>query len=157
MTQQHKLIFVGNGGEGKTVFIQRLLGEQFNKRYLPTPINTRVYPIEFNEAHVFNIWDIGGQSVLKDFTTDYTGADCAIIMLSDNKIGVKMLKTFQDRINLYCGNIPTLIVFNKCDLARTVENYNQLIQTENNVLLCSAKNQFQLDSPFQKLIDMMHN
>jgi len=162
MTQrrQHKLILVGNGGEGKTVFIQRLLRERFEKRYLPTPTNTRVYPIEFirnDEPFVFNIWDIGGQSVLKDFTADYTGADCAIIMLSDNKNGVKTLKTFQNRINQYCGNIPTLILFNKCDLARTVENYDQLIQTENNVLLCSAKNEFQLESPFEKLMDMMHN
>ena len=54
-----KIVFIGDGGVGKTILCKNLLGMNFEPRYVPT-LGAEVHPVEHSDS-VFTIWDCAGQ------------------------------------------------------------------------------------------------
>jgi GTP-binding nuclear protein Ran len=54
-----KIVLIGDGGCGKTTYINRLLSGEFEKRYLAT-LGVEVTPLPFHTSNgqiTFSIWD----------------------------------------------------------------------------------------------------
>jgi GTP-binding nuclear protein Ran len=138
----YKLILVGDGGIGKTTYVKRLLGLDFEKKYVPT------LGVETKKYKNFTIWDTAGMekfSGLKDGY--YIGAHCAIIMMSNN------IQSFVYYINLIkknCGDIPIAIVFNTLNLKLydTIKNMNKY---KDNIFICSVKDNANILEPINYL------
>lgn len=131
-TREYKLILVGMGGVGKTGYLTKLLLPEtaFNPIYLPT-LGVNVHPLQLTfESKIIqiNIWDTAGQDKFGGLRSlYYKNADCAIVMMDDNKHCKKELKTYIDNIRNECGDIPIVILFNKFDLPKTVVQYNEFV------------------------------
>ena len=52
-----KIVFIGDGGVGKTILCKNLLGMNFEPRYVPT-LGAEVHPVEHSDSV---IWDCPGQ------------------------------------------------------------------------------------------------
>lgn len=58
-----KVVILGDGGAGKTTWVQRLEGEKFSPIYLATT-GVEVHPVKFNTNHgefCIDFWDTAGQ------------------------------------------------------------------------------------------------
>ena len=160
-TSEYKLVLLGDGGVGKTTYVKKLFDVNFSPLYVPT-LGVEVHPvnIDYNgNKIIFNMWDIAGQEKFEGLGDGYCiGANCAIIMLSDNKLGLKQLHNYKKMVLDNCGNIPIIIVFNKAELHKTVQNYDALMGTiPNKIMLCSSKNdtQSKLLNPLFELADIL--
>ncbi len=152
---QFKIVLLGDAGTGKTVYINRLLTGEFEKRYLAT-LGVEVTPLPFytNKGKIeFSIWDCAGQekySGLKDGY--YEGADLAIIFFDiTNKLSFKNVDQWTKSFRNSCGNkIPIILVGNKVDIReRKVK-----LRTINNKFIndwyfdISAKSNYNFNEPF---------
>ncbi|MBY9021165.1 MAG: GTP-binding protein [Candidatus Lokiarchaeota archaeon] len=114
-----KVIVSGDGGVGKTSFLNRLVHDSFNEDNELTKgvdffsKNITVNGIEFN----FIMWDFAGQSQFKTLLNDFVDGSIAAVILFDltriNTIEnvyewIKTLETF--------GNLPILLIGTKSDL-----------------------------------------
>ena len=122
-----------------------MLNIDFSPTYVPT-IGVEVLPITINTNNTtikFNIWDVAGQDRFYGIRDGYfIQANCAIIMLSDNKQIIKNCQGHIRDIRRVCGNIPIIYVFNKSELDKTIRIHNQFVQKDyinsNNVFMCSC-------------------
>jgi len=70
---EFKLVFVGDGGVGKTTFVKRHLTGEFERRYIAT-VGVEVHPMVFYTNHGairFNVWDTAGQEKLSGLRDGY--------------------------------------------------------------------------------------
>jgi GTP-binding nuclear protein Ran len=70
---EFKLVFVGDGGVGKTTFVKRHLTGEFERRYIAT-VGVEVHPMVFftNRGQIrFNVWDTAGQEKLSGLRDGY--------------------------------------------------------------------------------------
>ena len=119
MMKTIKVIVSGDGGVGKTSFLNRLVHDSFYEDNELTKgvdffsKNITVNGIEFN----FIMWDFAGQSQFKTLLNDFVDGSIAAVILFDltriNTIEnvyewIKTLETF--------GNLPILLIGTKSDL-----------------------------------------
>ena len=73
-----KLVLVGDGGVGKTTFVNKLLNDKFTKKYVPT-LGVEVNKLCFKTNYgiiKFDIWDTAGQEKFGGLHEGYSiGAD----------------------------------------------------------------------------------
>ena len=70
---EFKLVFVGDGGVGKTTFVKRHITGEFERRYIAT-VGVEVHPMVFYTNHGpirFNVWDTAGQEKLSGLRDGY--------------------------------------------------------------------------------------
>ena len=70
---EFKLVFVGDGGVGKTTFVKRHITGEFERRYIAT-VGVEVHPMIFYTNHGpirFNVWDTAGQEKLSGLRDGY--------------------------------------------------------------------------------------
>ena len=70
---EFKLVFVGDGGVGKTTFVKRHITGEFERRYIAT-VGVEVHPMTFYTNHGpirFNVWDTAGQEKLSGLRDGY--------------------------------------------------------------------------------------
>ena len=70
---EFKLVFVGDGGVGKTTFVKRHITGEFERRYIAT-VGVEVHPMVFytNHGYIrFNVWDTAGQEKLSGLRDGY--------------------------------------------------------------------------------------
>lgn len=70
---EFKLVFVGDGGVGKTTFVKRHITGEFERRYIAT-VGVEVHPMTFHTNHgpiCFNVWDTAGQEKLSGLRDGY--------------------------------------------------------------------------------------
>ena len=150
-----KLLIVGDGGVGKSSFLNRLKSKQIKEIHVPT-LGIETEDLNY-KGRQFTIWDTSGTekfSGLKDGY--YIGSDCAIIMLSDTEISYNKTEHFKNMIINKCGNIPIVFVVNKCELNNSSINYRNLKKTENNVILISCKENISIYEPLNRLIRLLN-
>jgi len=117
---EYKLVLVGDGGVGKTVFVKRHLTGEFEKKYIAT------VGVEVNSMTLFtnhgpikiHIWDTAGQEKLGGLREGYyVGASCAIIMFDvTSRITYKNVSKWYKDLTRICEGIPIVLVGNKVDV-----------------------------------------
>jgi len=114
---RYKLVIVGDGGVGKTTFVQRHLTGEFRKNYVPT-LGVDVHPLLFNTNHgqiIFDIWDTAGQERFSGLCEGYAvGAD-AVMGICDvtSKMSAENLDWWQNKMNEQ--RLPSVVCGNKSD------------------------------------------
>ena len=127
---EFKVVLVGDGGTGKTSFLNRYLtGEDLQQRYQPTGAPPMKHGVEvksltFNTSRgpiKFNVWDTGGQDrycLLRDCY--FIQATAAIIFTSvTDRASYRNAWTWWRDVDRVCQNIPKVIVGNKTDADAT--------------------------------------
>ncbi len=80
---EFKLMLAGDGGTGKTTFVNRQLTGKFEEKYIAT-LGVQVHSITFNTNRgkiVLKVWDCAGQEKFGGMRDGYCiGGNCGIIM-----------------------------------------------------------------------------
>jgi small GTP-binding protein len=114
-----KVIVSGDGGVGKTSFLNRLIHDTFYEdNELTKGIdfyskNIKVNGIEFN----FIMWDFAGQAQFKTLLNDFVGGSIAAVILFD-LTRINTIENVYDWIKTLeaFGNLPILLIGTKSDL-----------------------------------------
>ena len=104
--EQYNILIVGDGGVGKTRFINKLNKKSSSERYIPT------YGVTQYKFKKYNIIDTSGQEKYSKipFNDKIHGA---IIMFSlESHISCKNIQFFHEKIVKVYGNIPIIICGN---------------------------------------------
>ncbi len=130
-TPTYKVVFMGDGGVGKSTLLNRQVYNQFEKAYKPT-IGAEVLPIQFHTNHgsvVLNIWDTAGQEKYSGLRDGYLiNAHHVVIFYSvDSKLSARNI-SFWERD---AGLLPTTIIGTKSDR-------NNLTELDTPVLSCKT-------------------
>ena len=160
-----KLALLGDGGVGKTTFVQRFRTSDFERRYRPTPC-TEVSPLPFltNRGRVvFNVWDTSGRvgyrcPAAKPMQTAVACADAqAAIIMFDVTSRITYLNVPSWHRDL-CAMAPgvsaigsTVLVGNKVDVReRRVMAKQITFHRKKNLQYydISAKSYFNFEKPF---------
>lgn len=120
--KSYKVILVGSGGCGKTVYLERLLTGEFRKRYIAT-LGVEVYPITFDTNYgkiTLNIWDCAGQEKFGGSRdVYYIQADGVIFMYDNTSIASQQAcRPYIIDVKRICGNIPYVLCASKCDIQK---------------------------------------
>ncbi|GJJ70981.1 GTP-binding nuclear protein Ran [Entomortierella parvispora] len=117
----YKLILVGDGGTGKTTFVQRHLTGEFEKKYHAT-IGVSVRPLSFWTTYgliCFETWDTAGQEKFGGLRDGYyIDGQCAIIMFDlTSRITYRNVPNwYRDIVRVTDSGIPIVLVGNKVDV-----------------------------------------
>lgn len=156
-----KVIFLGDGGAGKTHTIQRIQnnGKQAQYETETTPgIEITNYLVD-RENQKFNIhfWDFGGQEIMhamhRCFLTDRT---CYVVVVSNRWDLNSRARYWLKNIDSFAKGAPVLLAINRwdniqetgIDMSRLTKDYPNLVKQP---VYYSAKNSN--DVEFQQLID----
>jgi len=129
--QEKKLILVGDGGVGKSTFVQRMLKQAFNPRYVAT-LGVEVYPIvDYKRKIQYNIWDTAGQEKFGGLRDGYyLDADLAIIMYDmTSKLTSRSIERWELDVRKMCPDIPIIIIGNKGNISRKCYVENSIIMS----------------------------
>ena len=133
-----KLVLFGDGGVGKTSWINKILMNEWDAKYIPT-IGCEVHPFYLN-GKWFNIWDVAGQEKYNlDYNKMLENADVVFIFYDDSKTSYKNVEFWKNKV----GDIPIRLVRSKCD----IPNNNK----GNPGIPVSAKNNINVLGPFKSL------
>lgn len=116
----YKVVFMGDGGVGKSTLLERYVQNTFQPIYKRT-IGAEVHPIQFQTNHgpvVLNIWDTAGQEKYSGLREGYIiNAHHNVIFYSvDSKLSARNI-SFWERES---GLLPTTIIGTKADMANKV-------------------------------------
>lgn len=119
-SKEYKVILVGSVGVGKSAYLQRFAGGEFLSGY-KSDTGANVKNLDFHTSAgklVLNVWDVAGYQNLEGLSDNYyVGADAAIIMFDvTNMASYKLVSSYYKYITRICGNIPVVLVGNKCDV-----------------------------------------
>jgi len=114
-----KVALIGDGGVGKTTFIERYQTNIFNKSYRAT-MGVEVNPLPINTSTgqvMFNIWDTAGQERFSGLGVGYLlGANAVIIMVDlTNSLTYKSVSHWIALAKLHAPEAAIIIIGNKSD------------------------------------------
>ncbi|KAK5583389.1 hypothetical protein RB653_004982 [Dictyostelium firmibasis] len=150
-----KLVLVGDGGVGKTTFVQRHLTGEFEPRYIPTlgvSVHALIFYTNFGKIH-FNVWDTAGQEKFGGLRDGYyIQGNCAIIMFDvTSRLSYKNVPNWHSDLTRVCENIPIVLCGNKVDVKdRKVKPSQIVFHRRYNLSYydVSAKSNYNFEKPF---------
>lgn len=154
-SQTYKIVLIGDGGVGKTSFLQRHINGNFQSKYIAT-IGVEVHPLTFNTncgKITLNIWDCAGQEKFGGLREGYyLGADAAIVFFDVTSCSsYKQVDAWIDSFLHVVPNGKIVICGNKCDERdRKIKPLDIDIHKEYNCKYydISAKTNYNFDKPF---------
>ena len=155
----YKLLLIGDGGVGKTCFVQRHLTGEFQRRYVAT-LGVEVRKLDFWTSEgrmVFNCWDTAGQERFGGLRDGYyILAEAAILMFDvTNRSSYKNVPLWYKDVRRVCGNIPVVMCGNKVDAKdRAVKPKQITFHRKKNIQYyeISAKSNYNFEKPFIYLL-----
>jgi small GTP-binding protein len=119
-TPIYKVVFMGDGGVGKTALLHRYVRNYFEVKYIPT-IGAEVLPIGFQTNHgtiQLNIWDTASMEKYSGLRDGYLiNAHHVVIFYSvDSSLSARNISFWEKD----AGLIPTTIIGTKSDMANKV-------------------------------------
>ena len=161
MNIKHKLILLGDSHVGKTSFVKRLAQSTFSQNVNPTvgAAFTQFRQVINNKEHIFMIWDTAGEERFRSMMPLYAqGAAGALIFFDlSSKESFNHLPEWLSfaRSDI---QIPVLVVGNKCDLQKEVNETDILNFYSSQHLSyceCSAKSGFGVEEAFMEIAMMI--
>jgi GTP-binding nuclear protein Ran len=163
-----KICLVGDGGTGKTTFINKVLNGDFISKYYATQgavTKSLVLGLGENSFVKYEVWDTAGQEKnvgLKDGY--YIGAIAGFFFFDANSRETmanipKHMKSFANA----CGveNPKMFILANKIDIAKNMVDFSKyspkVAQYNPEFIQISAKTGHNFDKPFEKLSRSLFN
>lgn len=92
MNQHKKVIISGNGGSGKTSFVQKILTGENIKTYIAT------LGVEVSSFPQANVWDLAGQDKFRGNSKDYYNDVDIVIIFCDAQTKLYSLKKWLNEI-----------------------------------------------------------
>ncbi len=165
MKKTVKVIVSGDGGVGKTSFLNRLVNDSFEDNSELTrgvdfySKSIYVNGIEFN----FIMWDFAGQSQFKTLLNDFVGGSRAAFILFD-LTRINTIENVNDWIVTLekFGHIPIILIGTKSDLIKpyeyqAIDNFiSEITQEYENIITyvkISSKTGENIENTFRILIE----
>lgn len=148
-----KIVLLGEGGCGKTTFMNKLTSAKFEPRYVATlGVNVTPLIIDIDGQKVrFNVWDCAGQEVFGGLRQGYyIGADAFIVMFDLSRKNNQVSEFFEKEALTY--NKPVLTVGNKADCAKK-NKVNESGDSKYNTTI-SVKN---MNTELENVFTMLYN
>eukprot|EP01029_Cantina_marsupialis_P031878 TRINITY_DN93287_c0_g1_i1.p1 TRINITY_DN93287_c0_g1~~TRINITY_DN93287_c0_g1_i1.p1 ORF type:complete len:213 (+),score=91.21 TRINITY_DN93287_c0_g1_i1:27-665(+) len=152
---EFKIVLVGDGGTGKTTFVQRHLTGEFRAKYVATQ-GAVVNPMKFHTSRgeiLFNVWDTAGQESLAGLREAYYVLSNGAIIMFDvtSKISLRNVPVWHKDLVRVCQRIPMVLVGNKVDVKdRSVLPRQITFHHKANLpyFEVSAKSNYNFEKPF---------
>jgi small GTP-binding protein len=145
------IVFIGDGGVGKTTLLENLKCNRFEKKYCAT-VGAEVHPMQFGDS-IVDVWDVAGQDQYVNSREGYyENADAAMIMFDVTQShSYRNVEKWYDAISDVRGEIPIVVVGNKCES----EN-RKIFGCDYNLLYfeMSVKNREKMAAPLEYLATM---
>src|SRR3989304_6776038 len=112
--RSYKVVFMGNGGTGKTTMVKRMLTGEFERKYLPT-VGVEVHPLKYNTNHgriILNVWDTAGQEQFGGLRDGYyLQGDAGVIFTCTNapRTSVREAVEYSKDFHRICPEAPMFI------------------------------------------------
>ena len=160
-----KIVLIGDSGVGKSCILLRFADDTFTENFYTTiGVDFRFKCLIYKGKKIkLQIWDTAGQERFKTVTSAYyRGADGIIIVYDQSeKTTFEHINNWIEDISKYTNDEPIKIVLgNKNDLIDKNEvSDDDILNFENKtnipVVKVSAKNSFQINLAFEKLIEKL--
>jgi signal recognition particle receptor subunit beta len=146
-----KILIISCCGTGKTSYVEKLkIGKCY---YYETMFGFSIFSLNYKgkEIEIYITNEINEEVKYK------FNASCVIYMLSDEENSIKFMHSDIKDVKEAYGDIPSIVLFNKSDIPKTIENYNLLKNYFNlyEVMLCSAKDNTGIYEPIDRLIELI--
>jgi small GTP-binding protein len=117
-----KVLFVGDGGAGKTSMVKRLQGEDFDLGEPPTHgINIKHKEVMAKKGKIkAHFWDFGGQQIMHAIHEFFLSKRCLYVLILDGRRFEKIEDWLRYVYN-FGGDSPVLVVINKIDVNPTYD------------------------------------
>lgn len=157
--KRFKIVFVGDGGVGKSAFIKRHKTGEFDKRYIPT-MGVEVVPLKFKTNKgdtIFNIWDTAGQEKFGGLRDGYyIGADAFVVFFDfTNRLSFNSINNWMELVKAREPGKPIILVGNKVDCRSHQVKHEDI--TYRPYYDISAKSNYQFEKPFLHLARTLMN
>ncbi|MHA2035620.1 MAG: Rab family GTPase [Promethearchaeota archaeon] len=169
MKKTIKVIVSGDGGVGKTSFLNRLTKDSFDANSsLTKGVDFFSKDVRINgSVYSFIMWDFAGQRQFKKLLSDFVNGSFAAIILFDFSrfTTLEGVEDWIKKLEKY-GEIPTLILGSKMDVVdpRETQVFDEYISEIRNhhknvigYLKISSKTGFNVEEAFFKLIEELYN
>jgi GTP-binding nuclear protein Ran len=144
--KRFKIVLLGDGGVGKSTWLNRLVSGGFNNKYIPT-LGVDVTPVTLYTNYgsiIFDIWDTAGQEKFGGLRDGYyIQADAAIVFFDvTQRVTHRNTGTWKRDFSRVCPDAPIVMCGNKRDLfkERKVGGNNEYIDL-------SVKSNYNFDQP----------
>lgn len=159
---ESRIIFLGDGGAGKTTIIEMLKGNPYiENREKTSGIYNNKLNIDRNEEKIlFHLWDFGGQEIYHSTHEIFLRDNCIYVIVLDGRKEDRP-EYWLDFVKRYGKNSPTILVVNKCDdgikrsqfsLYGLAEKYSEYIVCDFDPSYISCKCQSGLTEFKEKLV-----
>jgi small GTP-binding protein len=160
-----KICMVGAFAVGKTSLVKQFVEGIFDEKYHTTigvKIDKKVIERDSESDTVqLMIWDIEGVDVFTNLKPTYLRGSSGIILVVDGTRR-KTLEPAEEIISIikeHLGNIPIVLLINKSDLEASwqfqIEDTLTLGIEESNIFKTSAKNDNNVESAFERLVELV--
>ncbi len=166
---QFKIVLLGDAGAGKTVYINKLITNHFEQRYLATlGVEVTSLTLNTNKGQVeFSIYETAGQEKFGGLRDSYyEGANLAIIFFDlTSRITFKNVDYWVRDLRRTCENdIPIILIGNKCDILprkvqlQTITEFTNRIDNQNILYFdISVKSNYNIDQPLLHAAKLLLN
>ncbi|MEM8503211.1 MAG: Rab family GTPase [Cyanobacteria bacterium P01_D01_bin.1] len=158
-----KVCVVGAFATGKTSLVARFLGGRYTQRY-ETTVGVRIARKQVETAQMqidMVLWDIHGEDQFQQVQMSYLRGASAYILVVDGlrKASLVAALDLQKRVTQRIGDVPCVMVINKCDLQadwEVMEDDIAMLKAQNyDLIRTSTKTRVGIDSCFSKLIEKL--
>lgn len=120
MSRKKKICMLGSSAVGKTSLVRRFVQGIFKERYLSTigvKIDRKDVRIAGHDMSMM-LWDLHGEDDVTEVRGSYLRASGGCLLVADGTRGytLKRLRGLRERAVSAAGDIPFVLVLNKCDL-----------------------------------------
>ena len=123
MNNTFKVCLLGSGGCGKSVFMKRVLNEDFNRTYIAT-LGVEVDAVRVRDGNadvILNVWDCAGQEKFGGLRDGYyiesQGAIFAFDLACEHSF--RIMLNYVAMFKRKCGEVPFIVIGMKSDV-RTI-------------------------------------
>lgn len=156
--QSVKIVFIGNGGCGKTTYLNMLRTGNFERKYIPT-MGVEVHPIRVDGVDdlTFNCWDCAGQERFGGLQEEYyKGAHTILVCFTQSsKLEVKSIPGWIKMARDTCPEVKIILLGMKSDLPAIPGLLPIIRQTNLPFCSISTKTRMNSDLPFRMIRESM--